>query len=493
MAATTRNWDRRGCQGRAIGLTALIVAVGCSPRPPDPVGQTNETRQSALISQTATFQDGVSGYAGTIDTRIVQNNSQLELRNLDHPHRRRRRSVGDGTGRRDADSLGCLRHSGRQHGAGGDARARDHGRQLAELSGLRARTDVDGDRRDLVGREPGQRLADVRRAVARTIAIRGAGFAGARRDRGVHADAERRGVAKVQQWVDDPTTNFGVIVFHATNSNKLSFSSSETSPVAANRPTLAVTYLLPRRSTAASRRTVRPTARAARMAGGDLDAAGGSGGTGGSGGSSDAVAADAAPAGASGSDAGTAGSGQGGASGNDAGGAGGTGGSPSGPSVLYAAGDIGDCASAGDTGTGRLLDGLVDPSAPIAVLGDIAYPNASLGDFTNCFDPSWGRHKARIRPVPGNHEYGHGRRAGLLHVLRRGGRRSRQGLLQLRPRRLARRRRSTATATSVSCAAGDAAGAVAASGSGRPPAGLHARLLAPPALELRQLTATTRT
>ena len=71
--------------------------------------------------------------------------------------------------------------------------------------------------------------------------------------------------------------------------------------------------------------------------------------------------------------------------------------------MLYAAGDIGDCSSVGDTATGLLLDGTSDP---IAVLGDIAYPNGSLGDFTNCFDPSWGRHKPRIRPTPGNHEYG---------------------------------------------------------------------------------------
>jgi hypothetical protein len=52
--------------------------------------------------------------------------------------------------------------------------------------------------------------------------------------------------------------------------------------------------------------------------------------------------------------------------------------------------------------TGLLLDGSLDP---IAVLGDIAYPNGSLADFSNCFDSSWGRHRPRIRPAPGNHEY----------------------------------------------------------------------------------------
>jgi hypothetical protein len=41
----------------------------------------------------------------------------------------------------------------------------------------------------------------------------------------------------------------------------------------------------------------------------------------------------------------------------------------------------------------------------IAVLGDIAYPNGTAANFTNCFDPPWGRHKPRMKPVPGNHEY----------------------------------------------------------------------------------------
>src|SRR6266540_2739287 len=86
------------------------------------------------------------------------------------------------------------------------------------------------------------------------------------------------------------------------------------------------------------------------------------------------------------------------------GGAGGTGGSAgtAAPPVLYAVGDIADCSKTGDTATGLLLDGLV---GSIAVLGDIAYPNGSAADFADCFDPPWGRHRPRVRPVPGNHEY----------------------------------------------------------------------------------------
>jgi hypothetical protein len=37
--------------------------------------------------------------------------------------------------------------------------------------------------------------------------------------------------------------------------------------------------------------------------------------------------------------------------------------------------------------------------------GDLAYPSGRTVDFQNCYEPTWGRHKSRTRPVPGNHEY----------------------------------------------------------------------------------------
>jgi 3',5'-cyclic AMP phosphodiesterase CpdA len=37
--------------------------------------------------------------------------------------------------------------------------------------------------------------------------------------------------------------------------------------------------------------------------------------------------------------------------------------------------------------------------------GDNAYFQGSTTDFRNCYDPTWGRHKARTRPAPGNHDY----------------------------------------------------------------------------------------
>lgn len=41
----------------------------------------------------------------------------------------------------------------------------------------------------------------------------------------------------------------------------------------------------------------------------------------------------------------------------------------------------------------------------VLVLGDNAYEDGTLNDFRTYFDPTWGRVKRRIRPVPGNHEY----------------------------------------------------------------------------------------
>ena len=70
--------------------------------------------------------------------------------------------------------------------------------------------------------------------------------------------------------------------------------------------------------------------------------------------------------------------------------------------VLLAAGDIAGCDTTGDSETAALLDvrdGTVLP------LGDLAYPNGTLAEFQNCYDPTWGRHRGRTRPVPGNHEY----------------------------------------------------------------------------------------
>ena len=75
---------------------------------------------------------------------------------------------------------------------------------------------------------------------------------------------------------------------------------------------------------------------------------------------------------------------------------------PSAPAVLVGAGDIAGCGTSGDEQTASLLDGI---DGTVITLGDNAYESGSAQEFTDCYDPSWGRHKARTRPAVGNHEY----------------------------------------------------------------------------------------
>lgn len=78
--------------------------------------------------------------------------------------------------------------------------------------------------------------------------------------------------------------------------------------------------------------------------------------------------------------------------------------SGSGQTILWAgAGDIASCSHDRDLETAELLDRL----APDVVFtaGDNAYPDGTAADFSDCYDPTWGRHLAITRPVPGNHEY----------------------------------------------------------------------------------------
>ena len=71
--------------------------------------------------------------------------------------------------------------------------------------------------------------------------------------------------------------------------------------------------------------------------------------------------------------------------------------------VFVGAGDIGWCGADGRPNlTASLLDGI---SGTVFTAGDNAYFSGSTEDFRNCYEPSWGRHKVRTRPTPGNHEY----------------------------------------------------------------------------------------
>ena len=70
--------------------------------------------------------------------------------------------------------------------------------------------------------------------------------------------------------------------------------------------------------------------------------------------------------------------------------------------VLVGAGDIANCDPNGAEATARLLDHI---DGTVVTLGDHAYPNGTGSDFERCYEPTWGRHKQRTRPSPGNHDY----------------------------------------------------------------------------------------
>jgi acid phosphatase type 7 len=73
-----------------------------------------------------------------------------------------------------------------------------------------------------------------------------------------------------------------------------------------------------------------------------------------------------------------------------------------GDAVFVGAGDIGLCGTTGAESTAQLLDGI---PGTVFTLGDHAYYSGTDREFRECFDPSWGRHRGRIHPVPGNHDY----------------------------------------------------------------------------------------
>jgi hypothetical protein len=72
------------------------------------------------------------------------------------------------------------------------------------------------------------------------------------------------------------------------------------------------------------------------------------------------------------------------------------------PPVLVGAGDIASCSLTADDSTAALLDTI--PGLVFAA-GDNAYTNGTIVEYQTCYHPTWGRHKNRTRPSPGNHEY----------------------------------------------------------------------------------------
>jgi hypothetical protein len=65
-------------------------------------------------------------------------------------------------------------------------------------------------------------------------------------------------------------------------------------------------------------------------------------------------------------------------------------------------GDTGWCGSPALGPLGRLFDRY---DGDILLAGDLAYPSGTMDEFRNCFEPSFGKFKSRMRASPGNHDY----------------------------------------------------------------------------------------
>ena len=70
--------------------------------------------------------------------------------------------------------------------------------------------------------------------------------------------------------------------------------------------------------------------------------------------------------------------------------------------VFVGAGDIVCCDKAESAATARLLDGV---PGTVFTAGDSVYPQATADLLAGCYEPTWGRHKWRTYPAPGNHEW----------------------------------------------------------------------------------------
>ncbi len=70
---------------------------------------------------------------------------------------------------------------------------------------------------------------------------------------------------------------------------------------------------------------------------------------------------------------------------------------------LIGAGNIARCDRTNDEATALLIDGY--PNATVFTAGDNINGNATLTNYNNCYQPSWGRHKARTRPAVGEQDY----------------------------------------------------------------------------------------
>jgi hypothetical protein len=70
--------------------------------------------------------------------------------------------------------------------------------------------------------------------------------------------------------------------------------------------------------------------------------------------------------------------------------------------ILVGAGNISTCKNDNDELTAQLLDNL---PGTVFTVGDNVFEQGSYQEFMDCYNPTWGRHKDRTYPAPGNQEY----------------------------------------------------------------------------------------
>ncbi len=83
--------------------------------------------------------------------------------------------------------------------------------------------------------------------------------------------------------------------------------------------------------------------------------------------------------------------------------------------TIVAAGDIASSPLAGQA-TAALIAG-IGPDA-VLTLGDNAYEDGSISNYTDNYDPTWGAFKSITKPVPGNHDYRTDGAAGYFEYFR---------------------------------------------------------------------------
>lgn len=326
-SARPSHWPRSLLLWGATGVAVAVGAgVGCSgPDEPEPEVSVEAPVPAAVESPvlnpvTVSFQNGVNSYTGTRDTSLVENapttlhgSNTTVLVDGDEP-------VGSG---KDASALVKWSLSGIPSGSIIQSavitfQVTNASSNTYSVYALTRAWDEASATWQRANSTTTWEVAGAKGASDRSSTVLGTLSASATGTYSLTLNSA--GIARVQQWLDTPSSNFGLILASSSNTDGVDLASSESATVS-YRPKLSVTYQPQESAT---------------------------------------------------------------------------------DPILLAAGDIGNCSTTQDTDTGVLLDNL---PGTIALLGDLAYTNGTATEFANCFDPVWGRHKARMKPSPGNHEY----------------------------------------------------------------------------------------